>query len=79
MEFPLSKDEHLAMLRVLTGIRGQLQHVSDLFSSRYGKESSIAELGLKALISTTLLEHELMMLENDSSQLSAETVVTTAA
>lgn len=82
MEFPLSKDEHLAILRCLSSIRNQLQGVSDLFSSRYGKESSIAELGLKALISATLLEHELVMLDIDNQQqhqATTETIITTAA
>lgn len=63
MEYPLSRDEHAAMTRYLSGIRKQLQDVSDLFTSRYGKNSSIAEIAVKTLVSATLLEHEFMLLE----------------
>jgi hypothetical protein len=51
------------MARYLSGIRKQLQEVSDLFVARYGKNSSIAEVAVKALVSSTLLEHELTLLE----------------
>ena len=64
MEYPLSRDEHAAIGRHLGGIRKQLQDISDLFSRRYGKESSVAEMAVKALVSTTLLEHELTILED---------------
>lgn len=63
MQYPLSRDEHAAMDRHLGGIRKQLQDISDLFSARYGRDSSIAEIAVKALVSTTLLEHELTLLE----------------
>lgn len=63
MEYPLSRDEHAAMTRYLSGIRKQLQDVSDLFTSRYGKNSGIAETAVKTLVSATLLEHEFMLLE----------------
>lgn len=66
MQYPLSRDEHAAMARYLGGIRKQLQDLSDLFCARYGKESSIAEMGVKALVSTTLLEHELTLLDEDN-------------
>ncbi len=66
MEYPLSRDEHAAMTRYLSGIRKQLQDVSDLFTSRYGKNSSIAEVAVKTLVSATLLEHEFMLLEAES-------------
>ncbi len=65
MQYPLSRDEHAAMARYLSGIRKQLQEVSDLFTARYGKTSSIAEIAVKTLVSSTLLEHELMLLEGD--------------
>jgi hypothetical protein len=65
MQYPLSRDEHAAMMRYLTGIRKQLQDVSDLFTARYGKNSSIAEIAAKSLVSSTLLEHELSILEAD--------------
>lgn len=65
MEYPLSRDEHAAMTRYLGGIRKQLQDISDLFSTRYGKESSVAEMAVKALVFTTLLEHELTLLDDD--------------
>jgi len=66
VEYPLSRDEHAAMTRYLSGIRKQLQDVSDLFTSRYGKDSSIAETAVKALVSATLLEHEFTLLDADS-------------
>lgn len=65
MQFPLSRDEHAAITRYLSGIRKQLQDVSDLFATRYGKDSSIAELAVKTLVSSTLLEHELTLLEGE--------------
>ncbi|HZS54385.1 MAG TPA: hypothetical protein VFA65_08270 [Bryobacteraceae bacterium] len=54
------------MTRYLSGIRKQLQDVSDLFTSRYGKNSSIAEVAVKTLVSATLLEHEFMLLDTDT-------------
>ena len=66
MQYPLSRDEHVAMARYLSGIRKQLQDVSDLFTTRYGTNSSIAEIAVKTLVSSTLLEHELMLLEEDT-------------
>lgn len=65
MEYPFSRDEHAAMTRYLSGIRKQLQDVSDLFTSRYGKNSNIAEVAVKTLVSATLLEHEFMLLDAD--------------
>ena len=70
MHYPLSRDEHAAMARHLGGIRKQLQDVSDLFSSRYGKDSSIAEIAVKALVSMTLLEHELTLLDDSGATIS---------
>jgi hypothetical protein len=67
VHYPLSRDEHAAMARHLGGIRKQLQDVSDLFSSRYGKDSSIAEIAVKALVSMTLLEHELTLLDDSGA------------
>lgn len=64
MQYPLSRDEQAAMTRYLSGIRKQLQDVSDLFTARYGKNSNIAEIAVKALVSSTLLEHEMLMLDN---------------
>lgn len=66
MQYPLSRDEHAAMARYLSGVRKQLQDVSDLFSTRYGKSSSIAEIAVKTLVSTTLLEHEFLLLDADT-------------
>jgi hypothetical protein len=63
MQYPLSRDEQAAMSRYLSGIRKQLQDVSDLFTARYGKNSNIAEIAVKALVSATLLEHEMSLLE----------------
>lgn len=52
------------MTRYLSSIRKQLQDVSDLFTQRYGTNSNIAEMAVKALVSATLLEHEMSILEN---------------
>ena len=64
MQYPLSRDEHVAMARYLSGISKQLQDVSDLFATRYGKHSGIAETAVETLRSSTALEHELMLLES---------------
>jgi hypothetical protein len=65
VQYPFSRDEHAAMARYLSGIRKQLQDASDLFTARYGKTSSIAEAAVRTLVAATLLEHELLLLEND--------------
>lgn len=65
MQYPLSRDEHAAMARYLSGIRKQLQDASDLFTARYGKSSNIAETAIKTLVSAALLEHELLLLESN--------------
>jgi hypothetical protein len=67
IQYPLSRDEHAAMARCVAAIRRQLQDVSDLFVARYGRDSSIADTAVKSLISSTLLEHELLALEGDIS------------
>jgi hypothetical protein len=64
VQYPLSRAEQAAMTRYLSGIRKQLQDVSDLFTPRYGKNSNIAEIAVKALVSSTLLEHEMLLLEH---------------
>lgn len=64
MHYPLSPDEHAAMARCLSQVRKQIQDASDLFANRYGKDSSIAEIAVKTLVSAALLEHELMLLES---------------
>lgn len=74
MQYPLSRDEHAAMARYLSGIRRQLQEASDLFAARYGKNSSIAEIAVKTLVSSTLLEHELMLLEGDIRSIDQSTL-----
>ena len=75
---PLSRDELAAMTRYLAGIRKQLQVVSDLFAGRYGKESKIAEKAVEAVLSTTLLEQELLFERGrDSSETHADRVATT--
>ena len=66
MQFPFSRDEHAAMARYLSGVRKQLQDVSDLVATRYGRESSIAETAVKTLVSATLLEHEFLLLDSNS-------------
>ncbi|MGH9618923.1 MAG: hypothetical protein ACRD45_04300 [Bryobacteraceae bacterium] len=49
----------------MSTIRKQLQDAVDLFTSRYGKDSSIAESAVKTLVSSAMLEHELMLLEGE--------------
>jgi hypothetical protein len=73
VQYPLSQAEQTAMTRYLSGIRRQLQDVSDLFTARYGKNSNIAEIAVKALVSSTLLEHEMMILERSDEEQVAET------
>ena len=70
MHYPLSRDEHAAMVRYLADIRKQLEcvskqleDVSNLFSTRYGNTSRIADLAGKTLLSSTLLQQEIMMIE----------------
>jgi hypothetical protein len=72
VQYPLSRDEQAAMARYLSGIRKQVQDVSDLLTARYGKNSNIAEIAVKALVSSTLLEHEMMLLETASDDVPTE-------
>ena len=58
--YPLSQDERAAMLRYIASIRKQVQGITELFGTRYGQESSLADLSAKALVFATLLEHELL-------------------
>jgi hypothetical protein len=62
-KYPLSRDEQAAVARCVADIRKQLQGMSELFSSRYGKESSLAELSAKALVCTAILQDELSYAE----------------
>ena len=66
MSDPLSRDEHAAMTRYVATIRRQLQEVFELFSTRYGSRSTVAEVAGRALVCTTLLEHEMLLLEQAS-------------
>jgi len=59
----LSHDEHAAMARYLSGIKKQLQDVSDLFKSRYGKGSDIAEVANRTLASAALLEEGFLRIQ----------------
>ena len=65
MPYPLSRDEHAAIARYLAGITKQLHDISALFAARYGQHSSVTDLALKTLASSTLLENELMQLESE--------------
>jgi hypothetical protein len=60
------------MARYLACIRKQLQDVSDLFTARYGNNSNIAEIAVKALVSSALLEHEVYLLEHADERLMQE-------
>jgi hypothetical protein len=66
LQYPLSRDEHAAMMRYVSAIRKQLQDVADLFTTRYGQHSAIAETAVKTLVSSALLEHELMLLQSEA-------------
>lgn len=66
---PLSQDEHAAMARYLAGIKKQLQEVSDLFKSRYGKGSEISETAVRALASAAVLERDFSRLYEPSAKL----------
>ena len=81
MQYPLSREEQAAMFRCLSAIRQQLQDVSDLFSSRYGKNSNLAGIAANSVVCTTLLERELLLSEGDDATMarrSEETVNTSA-
>jgi hypothetical protein len=69
VQFPLSQDEHAAMARYLSGIKKQLQEVSDLFKSRYGKASEISESAVSTLASIALLERDFLRLDKPSVKL----------
>jgi hypothetical protein len=58
VQFPLSNDEHAAMARYLSGIKKQLQDVSDLFRKRYGNGSEIAEESVRTLAAVRRLERK---------------------
>ena len=68
MSDPLSRDEHAAMTRYVATIRRQLQEVFELFSTRYGAQSTVAEVAGRALVCTTLLEHEMLLLEQSPAE-----------
>jgi len=69
VQYPLSRDEHAAMARYLSSITKHLRDVSDLFTARYGKNSSLAETAVKAVGSSTMLEHEFMLLDADIDEI----------
>ena len=66
MPQPLSRDEHAAISRYVATIRKSLQEVSELFSHRYGEDSSVCEIALRTLFCATLLEHELTLLGDEN-------------
>jgi hypothetical protein len=65
VQYPLSHDEHAAIARYLSGIKKQLQEVSDLFRARYGKGSRIADEAIQTLTAVGHLESDFMMLEQE--------------
>ena len=79
MQYPLSPNEHAAMSRYIASVRKQLQDVSDLFTTRYGRDSNIAEIAVKTLVAATLLEHELILLQNQAEESIEEEVGSFAA
>jgi len=60
VHFPLSSDEHAAMARYLAGIKKQLQDVSDLFRTRYGKRSDVTDESIRALAAICRLEYKFL-------------------
>ena len=71
MQFPLSNDEHAAVARYLSSIRKQLQDVSDLFKTRYGSGSEIAEEAVQTLACVVHLERDFMLLDGPQSEVLA--------
>ena len=65
MTYPLSRDEHVAIGRMLADITKQLHDISALFATRYGQNSAVTDLALKTLACSTLLENELMQHEHE--------------
>ena len=59
------------MARYLSGIRKQLQDVSDLFKTRYGSGSEIAEEAMRTLASVAHLEHDFMLLDRPQREVLA--------
>jgi len=68
VQYPLSRDEHTAVSRYVADIKKQLKYVSDLLSARYGDNTRIADLAGKTLLSSTLLEQEMMLLETPAPE-----------
>jgi hypothetical protein len=68
VQFPLSNDEHAAMARYLSGIRKQLQDVSDLFKARYGRGSQMSEESGKALAAVARLERRFLLVAEEKPQ-----------
>jgi hypothetical protein len=51
------------MARYVSAIKDQVQHVADVLTTRYGKESKVADVALKTLADAASLERELLVLE----------------
>ncbi|MBV8833311.1 MAG: hypothetical protein JO108_29295 [Acidobacteriaceae bacterium] len=51
------------MARYVSAIKDQLQHVADVLTTRYDKESRVADVALKTLADAALLERELLNVE----------------
>jgi hypothetical protein len=77
VQSPLSQNEHAAIARYLSGIKKQLQDVSDLFRTRYGQGSRITEGALRTLASIACLEQDFELLEKPQEEVlaAAEEVV----
>ena len=72
MQFPLSNDEHAAMARYLSGIKKQLQDVSDLFRARYGKGSEIGDESVRTLAAVARLERKFLHVDEDEQHQQGE-------
>lgn len=68
VQFPLSNDEHAAIARYLSGIKKQLQDVSDLFRTRYGNASEIGTESLETLAAVARLECKFLNMEETGQQ-----------
>jgi len=72
VQFPLSTDEHAAMARYLAGIKKQLQDVSDLFRTRYGKGSEITEESIRTLAAVCRLEYKFSTIDEATDEVTPQ-------
>ena len=74
MQHPLSRNNTLLWPDTSRVSGSECRMFSDLFAARYGQDSSIAELAVKALVSSMSLEHELTIIDAEKEPASDSTV-----